>query len=159
MCIHHLLYISEARVFCEGHELDQMAEPFRPKNQALGITGILFFSAGHFIQLLEGDLNSLTGLFDVIQQDTRHDNIRPLVLRQVPHRVFKDRDMAVLNLDDCSVRDQKRLVRLVREAQSAGGYANPPQVDSQGDTALSMKLLSEFHRLLPHPKPQSTLAC
>ncbi|MEO0475634.1 MAG: BLUF domain-containing protein, partial [Planctomycetota bacterium] len=52
----HLLYISEAvRAFTRA-ELNAIRETSARNNAKRGVSGVLFYSRGHFVQLLEGDM-------------------------------------------------------------------------------------------------------
>ncbi|MEM7624528.1 MAG: BLUF domain-containing protein [Planctomycetota bacterium] len=140
MPVHHLLYISDASDDLNTDNLDAMVRPFRTKNRARGVTGVLFYSAGHFIQLLEGAGPIVERLYETIRADPRHHNVRRLVMCPVDRRMFREWDMGLLNLDERSKLDQQRLVRLVREAEQ-----------EKQETPLALRLLSDFCMMLPRP--------
>ena len=110
-------------------------------NARLGITGVLFYSAGHFVQLLEGDMQTIHTMFEKIAADTRHENVNLLTLRPSERRVFAQWEMGLLDLDEHSKAHQRDLVELVRLAESAD--------DSVFGTPIEMEILSKFCMLLP----------
>ncbi|MEO1235446.1 MAG: BLUF domain-containing protein [Planctomycetota bacterium] len=147
MRLYQLLYISDATEPMDTDALEEMVERFRRRNRERGVTGVLFYSAGHFIQLLEGKRETIESLFKTIQADPRHRNVRRLLIAPADRRIFEVWDMGLLNLDERSELDQERLVRLVREAERPRGRA--------GFAPLPLRLLAEFCMMLPRPTPSN----
>ncbi len=148
MSLSHLLYVSDAVQAMDDAALEALIAPCRNKNHRLGVTGVLFYSAGHFIQLLEGERSVVRSLFDTIRKDPRHRDVQLLLLRTIPQRVFADWSMGVLNMDQCSDLDREALDEIVRLAEW-GGVSDEP-------TPLSLKLLSRFCMMLPRQQPRQT---
>lgn len=141
MVLSHLLYISDAVGQMSGEELESIREVSARNNAEQGITGVLFYSAGHFVQLLEGDAEKIHKLFEKIAQDRRHERVRLLVLRPAEKRVFKDWNMGLLDLnvfDPAHHRDLEELVKLAEDSD-----------DSTFGTPVEMEILSRFCMLLP----------
>ena len=93
-----LVYASKAnRDFSEG-ELFEMLAKFREKNVRLGITGLLLFKDGSFMQALEGDENAVLELYDTIWADDRHHDLNVLLTITVGRRQFPDWSMGFKNL-------------------------------------------------------------
>ena len=59
--MHQLVYVSAATHAFTKSELLELLNKARANNQRLGITGLLLFKDGDFIQLLEGDKSCRTG--------------------------------------------------------------------------------------------------
>ncbi|MEM8922729.1 MAG: BLUF domain-containing protein [Actinomycetota bacterium] len=73
-----LVYASSAtRPFSEA-ELTELLEKARAKNESLGITGMLLYCDGCFIQAIEGDPEDVDRLYQRISRDRRHAN--PMLL-------------------------------------------------------------------------------
>jgi hypothetical protein len=69
-------------------------------NKQLGITGVLLFSQGWWLQILEGEFKNVTSLFfDHIQKDARHQMVTPLVMEYHDHRRFSNWDMGFYSTD------------------------------------------------------------
>lgn len=66
----------------------------RLKNKRANITGLLVFTDGIFLQVLEGDENAVRTIFQKIQSDTRHQNITTLFEGHVADRAFPNWEMA-----------------------------------------------------------------
>lgn len=141
MVLAHLLYISEAVKPLTREQLEALCEASAANNAEKGITGVLFYSASHFVQLLEGDAETIHALFEKIAVDPRHQRVRLLVLRPAEKRVFSDWNMGLLDLDDRSDRERRDLEELVRLAKQGD--------DHQFAAPVEMEILSRFCMLLP----------
>lgn len=70
------------------------------RNRALGVTGMLLYAHGGFMQLLEGEEGAVKDLFDFVRRDDRHRRVTVLVQGPVAQRTFADWAMAYRCLDD-----------------------------------------------------------
>ena len=141
MTLGHLLYLSDATQAFGREELESIRSVSARNNAELGVTGVLFYSAGHFVQLLEGDMAVIHKLFETIASDCRHKNVKLLILRPTEKRIFSDWGMGLLDLDGYGEAEQRDLQELIMLA-------------SQGDenmygTPSEMAILSRFCMMLP----------
>ncbi|MEM7681797.1 MAG: BLUF domain-containing protein [Planctomycetota bacterium] len=141
MALSHLLYVSVASETLAREELEDIRQVSEDNNRARHITGVLFYSAGQFVQLLEGEADDVRWLFDKVERDPRHHDVRLLVLHPVERRVFTEWGMGLLDLDHHGADAQRKLERLVE-------IAGRGEVDEHG-TPIEMVILSEFCMLLP----------
>ncbi len=74
--IHQLVYISAAKHDFTERELQQLLIKARQNNKKLGITGMLLFHEGSFIQALEGKKELVEKLYEKIGQDQRHSETK-----------------------------------------------------------------------------------
>jgi hypothetical protein len=58
------------------------------RNQALGITGVLIFEDQRFGQVIEGPAHSINRLWDKIQKDERHKNVKLINRKIIERRSF-----------------------------------------------------------------------
>lgn len=65
----------------------------------MGVTGILLYNSGNFMQLIEGDDEKVEGLYEKIRQDTRHTGVTPLIRESITQRNFDSWLMGYRNLD------------------------------------------------------------
>lgn len=70
--VHQLIYISAANRDFSDEELEQLLTAARKNNASLGITGMLLFHEGSFIQALEGPKDKVQALYEKIAEDERH---------------------------------------------------------------------------------------
>jgi Sensors of blue-light using FAD len=99
-----LCYVSSAVVPFDGPMLRELLEQARAHNQAHALTGILLYSRGHFMQMLEGEPTAVMALFKKIELDPRHHRVMTLFRQSIDARDFGDWSMAYRDLDDPEVR-------------------------------------------------------
>ena len=74
-------------------------EQCRSKNARLGITGMLLYKDGNFMQVLEGEDSVVRQLAAEIELDRRHKNFTILTEEPIVQRQFGDWSMAFNHLD------------------------------------------------------------
>jgi hypothetical protein len=77
-----------------------LLEHSREKNAELGITGILVCYKKHFLQVLEGERDTIFDLFKTIRQDERHTSVITFWDNPISKRDFQEWTMAFLNFND-----------------------------------------------------------
>ena len=87
-----LLYVSNTSREFASAELSEIVSASRIYNAARGITGVLLYCEGGFLQVLEGAHDSVSKLYEKIARDPRHWNSTILLDRQAP-RVFESWSM------------------------------------------------------------------
>ena len=103
--MHHIGYVSSAVKEFTKPELVALLERSREKNLRLGITGLLVYQGGNFMQVLEGDEQSVRYLYEIIYGDPRHKDIYILFDETIPEREFPNWSMAFRDLDAEEYRD------------------------------------------------------
>ncbi len=88
-----LLYASHTPLDIAPAALDAILTASRSNNALIGITGLLIFIDGGFLQMLEGDERPLRELYTRIATDRRHAGPRLMLDREVPARTFADWSM------------------------------------------------------------------
>ena len=96
----HLIYVSTAVVPMTDHDLAQLLEQCRSRNEQNRITGMLLYKNGHFMQVLEGEEASVREIFRDIVKDKRHKSIDVLRAEFIQHRDFPDWTMGFANIDE-----------------------------------------------------------
>jgi hypothetical protein len=99
-----ILYLSAARRPFSKIELLALLEKSRQNNARLGITGILLYRDGDFLQLLEGEESAVRSLYHRISADPRHGSVRTLVEDTCEQRLFEDWSMAFRDLADPTLK-------------------------------------------------------
>lgn len=140
MNLKQLLYISDAAENITYGDIEDIHRTSMTNNAIRGITGILFYSQGHFVQFLEGESVAVSGLFNDILQDDRHNAIKLLFDREASKREFEDWDMALLDLNGFNNQHRLDLQDLVHLA----GYQSR---QTNGDP-MDLIILRKFRRLL-----------
>ncbi|NBC11725.1 MAG: hypothetical protein GVY24_08370 [Planctomycetes bacterium] len=136
-----LLYISQAATPMDSPALMDLLAQCHRNNRELGLTGLLMYSGGHFIQLLEGDPASVCQMYERIRRDRRHTNVRLLMQEPAHRRIFDRWRMGLLNMDDGEALDRERLFAVCRELEEGKADAR----------SVAVALLNEFRHQLPAP--------
>ena len=76
--MYHLTYFSTASTHFSEEDLENLLKVSKSNNQRNGITGILLFIDGLFLQLLEGRKDNVLNIFKKIQEDERHYDVLKL---------------------------------------------------------------------------------
>jgi hypothetical protein len=88
-----LIYSSHATRPLDDDELDQILASAVSGNARRDITGLLLYTKGSFLQVLEGKAAEIDELLDLIRKDPRHDRIDILVRHPVRARDFSQWSM------------------------------------------------------------------
>jgi hypothetical protein len=111
-----LVYVSSATQLFSEEDLRALLAQSRDKNKRLGLTGLLLYKDGNFMQVLEGSEDAVLGTYATIQGDPRHHGILELIRQPIQEREFASWSMGFKNLKD---------VNLNEPLNSAGFQADP----------------------------------
>ena len=92
-----LLYCSRA-VDTSPHAVEAIVTQARQHNTASGITGILCYGGGIFLQAIEGGRMQVSELFGTILRDPRHKDVALLDYEEILERRFGGWSMGQVNL-------------------------------------------------------------
>jgi hypothetical protein len=109
--LYALVYLSTAARQVALNELMPLVDAARRRNQQEGITGVLLYSHGNFMQYLEGPACGLAKVYEVIMGDRQHRGIIELLREPIQSREFADWSMAFRSI-------------------SAFGISNPVELDA-----------------------------
>ncbi len=87
-------------------------------NGRLGISGILAYCRGRFMQVLEGDRGAVDEVFARIMQDDRHRSLVLLSGRTVNSRVFGNWQMGFLDWESNPILTPEAFSELIRSIGS-----------------------------------------
>jgi hypothetical protein len=96
----NIVYSSTATQEFSREELAELLARARAKNTQWGITGLLLYKRGVFMQALEGEEAAVRALYATIRADPRHHQIKTLVDIPVAQPRFSDWSMGFENIDD-----------------------------------------------------------
>ncbi len=89
--------------------LKHISKTAKNNNANMGITGVLFYQNGRFLQIIEGEKKQLESLMKVIKEDKRHKNIERLIDTPMKNRGFGNWNMDSFNLSPNEDLDTKTL--------------------------------------------------
>ena len=92
-----LLYCSRA-VDSGPQAIESFLNQSRQHNPSTGITGILCYGGGIFLQAIEGGRMQVSDLFGTIQKDARHKDVALLHYEEILERRFGGWTMGQVNL-------------------------------------------------------------
>jgi hypothetical protein len=133
MSLHHLIYQSTATWPMADADLATLLAQARAHNAAQGITGVLLYHDGQFVQVMEGEEAIVRPLYARICHDPRHRAVVRLADRALAQRSFGEWSMAF---------------RPVQAAEFAAlaGFADPDQL-ATGDAGTADALLAQIVQL------------
>jgi hypothetical protein len=127
MALYHLIYQSKATRPFSDVELKHLLETAREYNEQHGITGLLLYGHGYFIQLLEGDDDVVQSLYyNCIAPNPGHHSLKILREGKIEQRLFYRWAMAFRPMDKDNF-------------QSVKDYVNP-----DGESEYGRNLLAPF---------------
>jgi hypothetical protein len=83
-----LMYASRAATGMDPEELAAILRQSRSANPAHGITGVLCYSQGIFLQVLEGGRGAVNRLYNRIVADPRHQGSELMLYEEITERRF-----------------------------------------------------------------------
>ena len=93
-----LVYASRAVAAVDQEELVAILRKSKANNPRLGITGVLCFSEGIFLQALEGGRSAVNQLYNRIASDARHTQVELLHYEEIGERRFAGWSMGQVNV-------------------------------------------------------------
>jgi hypothetical protein len=98
----------------------------RQHNQLRGITGFLLYHRGEFVQLLEGERDTVRQIyFDYIVRDPRHTNVNLCWDCEIAQRSFRDWSMAFYRPEPTMYGKDARLDGYIDGGVAALGLSGP----------------------------------
>ena len=93
-----LMYASRAVPTVNQDELVAILRKSKANNPAIGVTGVLCFSEGIFLQALEGGRSAVNQLYNRIVSDPRHSHVELLCYEEIGERRFAGWSMGQVNM-------------------------------------------------------------
>jgi hypothetical protein len=103
--VYFVVYVSSAVRPFTREELQRLLKKSRANNARNGITGMLLYKDGNFMQVLEGDEAAVRATFDRISKDPRHRNVIVLLRSEEAERDFPDFSMGFYDLNSAKAHD------------------------------------------------------
>lgn len=127
-----IVYISTAIADFGESDLVQLLRQARGFNEQAGITGVLMYGGGRFVQVLEGCPAAVRGLYARIEADPRHGRLEKLADGRVPRREYRGWHMGFAPPPTPAAWLE------------LPGYLTPPQLVQACLGTTAQPLLSEF---------------
>jgi hypothetical protein len=98
MKLKSLTYTSRAQLDLGDEDLLAIHESARHFNALNGVTGLLIFDGGRFLQIVEGPEDAVGELVERLRRDTRHSAFEVRDERHVSQRSFPDWAMELVHV-------------------------------------------------------------
>ena len=112
-----LLYRSTALQPPTESELGQLIRSSQLRNRALGITGMLVYENGQYLQSLEGPPDAMEEIWSSIRRDPRHCSIEVLKQTLTPGRMFSGWDMKLLRRAPGDLKSRENSLHAIERLQ------------------------------------------
>jgi hypothetical protein len=101
--MYYLVYKSSARQSLTHLQLVEILQSSHRNNSLLGVTGMLLYCQGKFLQVLEGERDIVHNLFLKIVKNPLHTDASVLLEGGISHRNFESWVMGYKSLDDAEL--------------------------------------------------------
>jgi Sensors of blue-light using FAD len=120
-----LIYRSAARARFSQRQLADLLTQARSTNSERGMTGMLLYDDGSFLQVLEGEKEPLLALYGRILLDPRHTEIAKLLEREIDEREFGDWQMGFVSVNrlGAAIPGYSEFLRMSGTTASSGNQA------------------------------------
>lgn len=103
--VFQLLYISAATHDFSEEELSELLAKARENNESMGVSGMLLYHEGSFIQALEGEKQAVVALYNKIAEDQRHTETYVMFEGVVTERDFEGWSMGFYRSNQTSAEN------------------------------------------------------
>lgn len=113
MPLYEIIYLSLADHEVSADELSALKNQVSGKNQLTGISGMLIYHRREFMQLIEGEKDTVIALYEKISRDTRHQQLHLLWEGPIEERNFARWSMACVAMDSLGMAHQEQFASLL----------------------------------------------
>lgn len=124
----YLVYVSSATHEMSREELLEVLRVSRANNARRGITGMLLYKGGCFIQAIEGPEEAIDDLHRVIAADSRHAGMITMLQGSTDTRLFPDWSMGFKNIDRMDDEDLSAFTSFLEEWHLPEDFAERPHI-------------------------------
>jgi len=135
--MYFLIYTSSAIRLMGDGDLMELLDLCRKRNAKDGISGMLLYKEGSFMQALEGEKEKVKRTFERIQRDPRHKDIFLLRERDVESRCFDGWSMGFKSVVASDLERRPSFAYMSDKLFSSPTFNAKPHI--------AMKLLQSFH--------------
>ena len=137
MPLSRIIYSSQAAPGLGLAQQRAILERARRSNEKLGITGILLYCEGRFVQAIEGERSDVSALFQRTSADRRHLQVTLLEVSDEEERLFGEWEMKFVSLTQAQTRER---AEATRGAMGAFKGFDPNLMSSESVRALLVDL-------------------
>ncbi|PUA29882.1 MAG: hypothetical protein B0W54_04875 [Cellvibrio sp. 79] len=135
-----IVYISSAKLGLTYGEILNIVEDSRMNNEKSGLTGLLLFNSGNFMQLVEGAESAVDALYRKIEKDRRHREVKLLLSEPITHRNFSNWTMGFKDIEKLQEMNPEILNSFLTDELNFSVYQKNPY--------KALKFLETFKRIV-----------
>ena len=80
---HAICYVSNSSTDLNDQQIVELLRFCKDRNEKLGIKGVLLYSEGNFLQILEGEKEVVLSVYEKIKEDSRHYGVIRVIGRDI----------------------------------------------------------------------------
>jgi hypothetical protein len=89
-----LVYVSSAAQTLSQLDIDHLLLSARERNKKYNVTGVLLYIGGNFMQYIEGTVDNVEFIYEIIKANPLHNGLIQLLYRSIECRDFEGWEMA-----------------------------------------------------------------
>ncbi len=136
--LYQIVYTSSSSELIGNSELEKILASARKNNARKAVTGMLLYSEGVFMQVLEGPREAVREIYNVISGDDRHYGVIVLLESNIDSRNFSQWAMGFKQSSKSSLAEE--------EGYSAFLNADFDPSDLASNPSTALKLLLSFRK-------------
>ena len=130
-----IVYLSTATALMSNDELLSILCQSRENNLRDQVTGLLLYSGGNFIQLLEGEADAVGKVYARVERDSRHHGCMQMIDAQASERLFPEWAMGFRPEGGLPEQQKKEVASLA---------SSVPKSASTSDGRRALRLIESF---------------
>lgn len=138
-----LVYVSSAVELMTNNELRDLLKISRANNQKNGITGMMLYKDGNFMQAMEGPDDAVRNLYRKVKADRRHRNVFKVFEKNIKTREFGEWSMALCNFNQTPKESPEGFSEFSCDPLDSRGFRDSP--------TTAHKLLLSFRKNVHAP--------
>lgn len=103
--MYYLIYVSYAVEHFTQDRLKELLRRCVEKNESQGVTGMLLYIEGKFIQVLEGEKEVILRIYDKILNDERHRKVKVIIEGVIAKRNFPNWSMGFKSMNNKELKN------------------------------------------------------
>jgi hypothetical protein len=147
MALYHVIYASTATGRLSQRAMLELLQISRRNNEERGLTGMLLYRNGTYLQFLEGPYEEVVRLLARLREDHRHRAFRILREGTLPERLFSEWSMAYKNLTGMRGAGAPGGVPGYSERLQAR-YATPEESEESEEKDPAQRLIDMFREMV-----------
>ncbi len=140
MALAQIIYVSRRAPRLSRRSLDSIVRESEKRNADRGVTGVLLCCGDNVMQLLEGEADVITPLFEHIAEDPRHTAVELILQKPVRRRLFPEWGMALADLEKKAALNRPRLLGLIQTIRA--------RTDTSAHSVEARVLINDFKQQL-----------